>query len=218
MKSKIKKHFIKSRFYENYNNINNIILNFKKIKKQYDLSKNTFKQKKIQIISNFDKCQIKNLILEKYISLLVEKYGIDFFKNEFDKLKQIKKESFYYVKIKRSLLEGNNNFSCRIILEKKINVGHDIKRYIIYSHCLILELIKSTKIGNIKNVSTIVKMKPDIIRSCDVFLHACNRGHIELVKFLVKKRIDINKDFDYALYLARINDHNDVIDYLIKRY
>ena len=93
MDSIIKKGFENSQFYKNYNNINNVLLQFKNIKSKYQQFKVNFKNKLKRIKNN---CNYKKS--KKYVH-----------------------EDQYYIN------------SCQIILNKKINISHNIKNYIKYA-------------------------------------------------------------------------------------
>ena len=54
MNSKIEKSFQNSQFYRNYNNIDTVILKFKKIKNGYDSSKIKYKNEMISIIKKLN--------------------------------------------------------------------------------------------------------------------------------------------------------------------
>jgi hypothetical protein len=65
MNSKIEKYFQNSQFYRNYNNIDFVILQFKKIKDEFNSSKNIYKNNLESIIDTIDKNKIKHEIFKK---------------------------------------------------------------------------------------------------------------------------------------------------------
>ena len=46
---------------------------------------------------------------------------------------------------------------------------------------------------------------------------ASQRGHLDVVKFLVEHGADVNADNKYALRGACVNDHLDVVKYLVEQ-
>ena len=127
MNSKIEKSFQNIQFYRNYNNIDNIISIFKKIKNDYNSSKNKYKNVLMMIIDKFDKNQIKKEFLKKL------RINI---KLDIDLIKKV---------------------SCNIILSQKINIKHDIKKYIKYSDNINIDFMNSVKIGYIKNINILIE-------------------------------------------------------------
>ncbi|VWU51887.1 acyl-CoA-binding protein, putative [Hepatocystis sp. ex Piliocolobus tephrosceles] len=75
---------------------------------------------------------------------------------------------------------------------------------------------------NITSIEQILKTNPDIINSKNseglTPLHyACDRGYLNIVKFLIKNGADVNVEDSYgdsALHIAAYSDKTDIINYL----
>ena len=126
MNLKIEKSFQNSQFYRNYNNIDFIILQFKKIKDECDSSKNKYKNNLISIINIIEKNKIQKEILKKITSNVSKK--ID--SNDFEKIN------------KNNIDEIESNSYTKILIEK-INIGSNIKKYVKYQK--ICEIFKKYK-------------------------------------------------------------------------
>ena len=155
MDSKIEKYFQNSQFYRNYNNIDFAILQFKKIKNEFNSSKNKYQNKSISIL--------------------------DKIKTEINKFEKINKNNIDF-----------NSDSYNIILTEKINIKHNIKKYVKYINDINKIFIKSVKIGNIRNIDILIEKGANIHTVDDYALrYSSHYEHIEVVKFL------INSDLEY---------------------
>ena len=93
MNNKIKEHFQNSRFYKNYNNIDHVILKFKRINNEYESSKlkykkflekyifplkNKYNTKSIENLSKYEMKSYKKILNEKLkINHSIKKYAIE---------------------------------------------------------------------------------------------------------------------------------------------
>jgi hypothetical protein len=206
MNSKIEKYFQNSRFYKNYNNINFVFSKFQKIKNEYTVSKNKFKNKLCNTLILLYKNQPQNKILEKNIIILSDKFGPNIFENEFSNL--------FVNKINIDKIKLN---SYQKILDKKIKLSKDIKKYVKYSKNINDDFIKSVKIRNIKNIYTLIKNGADIHVNDDYsFKLSSENGRIDVVKILVEKGANIHSNDDYALRMSSYYGHIEVVQFLIE--
>lgn len=206
MNSKIEKSFQNSQFYKNYNNIDNVILKFKKIKNEYKSSKNKYKNEMISIIDILNKNQVQSKFLKKIITFLSDKYGSNILENYLNVL--------FHIKIN---INENKLDSCRKILNKKINISHDIKKYIKYSENINDNFIRSIKIGNIKNINFLINNGVDIHYKNDKALTISSKhGNIEVVKFLIENGVNIHAKDDNALLYSSKNGNIEVVNFLVE--
>ena len=133
MCSKIESGFKNSQYYRNYNEINYVILKFQMIKNVYIESKTEYKN------------QLKNKILEKTKLISIKKFDKTIFEN--------KSNNLFINKICLN--------SYQKILDEKIKISKDIKKYIKYSKNINEDFIKSVKIGNIKNIDILIQNETD---------------------------------------------------------
>ena len=86
MNSKIEKSFQNSQFYRNYNNIDTIILKFKKIKNEYTESKNKYKNNLISIVNTLNKNQIQSNFYDKFNKKInIEEHILNSYRNILNK-------------------------------------------------------------------------------------------------------------------------------------
>jgi hypothetical protein len=212
MESKIKKNFTNSRFYKNYNNIDNVILHFKKIKNENTSIKNNYKTELIRFINLADKNNMQYDFSKKFISFLVKKYSLDCVKNGLDvsnKFYQIINEKNMTDKI--FLYENYETKNAKIlllfeliiynnILGLKIKIGKNIKNYVKYSVDINSDFIKSIKPGNIKNINFLIEKGANIhfYKEC-AFNESIRIGNVSVVKFLEEKGAGVYIKYEEAL-------------------
>jgi hypothetical protein len=188
MNSKIEKSFQNSQYYRNYNEINQVVLKFEKIKNEYNKSKKKYKNNLISIINTLN----NNKIQQKYIKNLLNRNKSVIFEEELNN--SISNEIY---------IDENILNSCRKILDEKINISHYIKKYVKYSENINEVFIKSIKIGNIKNINFLIKCGEDIQNLNDyAFRKSSKYGNIDAIKFFVEKGVNIHTDNDYAIRKA----------------
>jgi ankyrin repeat protein len=201
MYSKIEISFQNSQFYRNYNEINYILSKFRTIRNKYTESKNKYKNKLNNVLSPLNKNKLQNKILEKTNLILFDKFDTTIFENKCNNY------------INETRLD-----SCRKILDEKIKISKDIKKYVKYSKNIYDDFIKSVKIGNIKNINTLIKNGADIHVDDDYALRwSSKNGHIEVVKFLIEKGANIHAKNDYALRCSSGNGHIEIVKFLIEK-
>ena len=144
MNYKIEKSFQNSQFYRNYNNIENVILHFDKIKNEYTLSKDKYKNSIISLMKILNEKQTRSNFLKKMNIKLIEKYE--------NKLDDVLKNEFN--------IDKNLSDSCRIILHKKISISHNIKKYVKFSKNTNEDFIMSVEIGNIIHLDFPSRSRP----------------------------------------------------------
>ena len=139
MHSKIKKSFRNSQFYRNYNEIDYVILKFQTIKNEYTQSKNKYKNKLNDLLPLLNKNKLSNKIL-------FVKFDTINFENKSNNL----------------CINDISLNSYQKILDEKIKISKDIKKYVKYTKNINDDFIKTVKIGTIKNVDILIKNGADI--------------------------------------------------------
>jgi ankyrin repeat protein len=106
---------------------------------------------------------------------------------------------------------------CNNILNMKIKISHNIKKYVKYARNIHSIFIETVKIGIIKNVKFLVKNGIDIHFNNDkALIYSCNDGNIEIVKFLIDYGADVNTQNNSALYWSIKNGHDEIVNILIE--
>lgn len=209
MNSEIDKHFKNSLFYKNYHDINHVFLKFKNIKNQYNCSKNKYKNELIRIISMLEKNKLKDDQIRCYILFLFYKYG------EFDldeKLNtSVSKNVYDDFFIKKS-------HSCKKILNEKINIEHDIKKYINYIrniHEFFMEHIESR---NIKNIKFLFKIGFNIICNLNSgIITEIQHDNIKPIHIILKKGIYLYTYDDNPFRYYGNNEDFKIINFNIEK-
>jgi ankyrin repeat protein len=121
------------------------------------------------------------------------------------------RNSIYNINLSVSI-KGN------IILSNKINIGHNIKKYVKYSDDINDDFIKSVKIGTIKNINTLIKNGARLfIRNNYALNYSSRYGNIDVVKFLIEKGSNIHFGEDQALVLSSEYGHIEVVKFLLEK-
>lgn len=97
------------------------------------------------------------------------------------------------------------------LLIATLNGDLDLVKYLLTSP----NLKKHAYVGYVNNLAMI-----DIPALSDIFMVAASKGHLEIIKYLVKENVDItinkkNIDYENALILAVKNKHIDIVKYLL---
>ena len=112
----------------------------------------------------------------------------------------------------------NKSESYALILNRKINICSNIKKYVKYSNNINKDFIESVKIGNIRNINILIENGADIHADDDYAIRCSSRnGHIEVVKFLVENGADIHANNDFSLRCSSFRGHIEVVKFLIEK-
>lgn len=251
LSSTIKIFFENSQYYENYHNIDHVILKFQNIKNL----KKKYKKELFLFIHDFIKYDVKMEYLEEYVLYLIDKFGLLYFEKElnqigdiiYDKLydlnsiklllnKNINDEKFIYENCTPYFFLKNNHLDkkklltnkkmieffnkldiCNNILNEKIKIGENIKKYVKYSTNIDIDFINSIKNGNFKNIRTLIKYGADVNRlDGSALIYSSMFGHIQTVKFLFKHGANVHSQNDLSLKIASQNSHTEVVKCLIE--
>lgn len=276
MKSKLKYFFENSQYYENYKNIDHIILQYEEIKNEFKLSKKNYKKNLFLFIHEFIKCDVKDEYLEEYVLFLIEKFGFKKFEkelNNFDegtlnKLCTIKSIKLYINKnmndkkfiirycdpeffLKRFFNKPkphnakyyNTDFnknekminffkkldSYKKILDEKIKVGDNIKKYVKYSDGINKDITKLlnkmnaydfkrdlSKKNHFKNMKTLIKTGfVNSVNMENAFITSVKLDNYKMVNFLIKNNVNINAKNGEAFYIAGTQGCNKIVKLLI---
>ncbi len=120
---------------------------------------------------------------------------------ELDKLEKLKKKNI------NSLFDYLGRQGYEIYISKLRNVPREAS---------VLLLRKAAENGYLDIVMFLVENVPNIHNFNDVFDAAIVKGHLEIVKYLLKnvRELDINWQDDYFIKLAAENCHLDIVKYL----
>lgn len=222
----IKEAFEHSQFFENYKNVDNVLLQFKNITKKYKNAKKEFKKDLINFIHEFIKYNVKEEYLEKYILFLFEKYDPNEIISEMLDLK------------------GNVYNTIHNINSIKIFLDDDLDEKFIYENCTPEYFLKNkhldkrklknndkmTKLlnqldtyGNILNqkleighsIKKYLKYSNDIN---ETFIETVKSGYVKNVKHAYNYGADIHHDHNLALTLSFSSHKEDIFEFLIKKY
>ena len=236
MNSKIKESFENSRFYKNYNNIDHVILKINNIKNYYKFSKNKRKENLISIVPILFNNKIKDVIIEDYILSLIHKYGL----HEFKKLLNGSNESIHKIIynfdsinfllngiIKESDFDCNersSNFSienkkvsCIKILNEKITIGHNIKKYVKYSENHNEDFLKSVGKYSIVNINILINNGADIhYENENALILSIENNKINNFYFLIQKGANFYKKMDILLRVSIYCGIFEIFKYLFE--
>jgi len=83
--------------------------------------------------------------------------------------------------------------------------------------CINKQLTQEASLGNINKVKDLVENQNADVTSylSEAVRLACEQGHLEIVKYLIKKGADINTDGGYALKWASLKARVEVVRYLL---
>jgi ankyrin repeat protein len=147
MHPKLKKDFKHSQFYNSYQNYGNALIIFQNIKDNYNESKLKYKNK------------------------------LDFLSK----------------KINLNIFDEQLNEKLCVILNEKIKVGHNIKKYVNYSENINIIFIKAIRYNNIKAFHFLIKKGVSIHYKINIpLIIACKFGNIKIVKLLIRNGSLIN--------------------------
>lgn len=226
MSNIIKEAFEHSQFFENYRNIDDVLMRFKNINKKYKKAKQELKKDLVYFIHEFIQYNVKVEYLEKYIFFLFEKYNPHDIITEIIELKggvynniyninSIKifldddlDETFIYENCTPEYFLLNKNLD-RKKLEKNNKMTVFFDQLDIYKKKLDYNL----KIGN--NIKKYLKYSDDINKS---FIGAVKSGSIDNIKYILKQGADIHYNYDSALIMSIKKDREDVFEFLVKKY
>ena len=232
MNSKIKKSFQNSRFYRNYNNIDQIVLKFEKINNEYIESKNKYKNfhDKFELNDiyhnkiNVDKhlYSMRKILNEKInISCSIKKYVKYSESINDDFIKSVKIGDIKNINI---LLENGANINFKddyAIRLASMNGNIELFKFLeqnganIYiNNGCVLKL--SSKYGHLELVKYIYECDNYFSYCIDyALIHASKKGHIDIVKFLVINGALLREDHVHTFKKSIKNGHIEVVKFLI---
>jgi ankyrin repeat protein len=211
MNTIIKISFQNSQFYRNCNNIDFIISKFQKIRNEYTVTKNKYKnrlendflEKKIHILydSLYNKNNINVTKLYSTMKILDEKIKLS---------KNIKN----YVKYSNDI---NNDFI------KSVKIGYIKNIYILLKNGANIHVNNdyalrfSSENGNFEVVKFLIGNGANIHADNDYALKiSSHNGHFDVVKFLIKNGANIHADNNFALRWSSSNGYIKVVKFLIE--
>ena len=222
MYSKIKKSFRNSRFYRNYNNIDNVILQFEKIKISHTKVKTEHKKKLIHFINIMIQNNSKELNIKKYISFLVNKYGVKCIKIELNTPKSVFTNSikmlFYKNMTDKIFLCQNYKFIC--FLEHEDIEKNKIKKYSrlkFVNKWNICNKILGLKTFNGHDIKKYIIYSDNINK---IFINSFKVGSIKNINTLIKRgyKFDLDIDYCFGRNWSYKNVNIDFIKFLLKKY
>lgn len=244
---KIEKAFQNSQFFENYQNIDDILQKFKNIK-------NNYKNELIQFIHEFIKYYFEDKYLEKYVLYLIRKFGFTKIKEELEKFDDQTYNKLYNINSLKIFLDKNisgdivyknctpeyfmenrfldknrlknnkkmdkffNKFSSyQKILKGKIELKHNIKKYVKFSDNITDTLFGVATSGNLKNFKNLANNWTDIHVNNDYALVLASiYGHLGIVKYMIQNNADIHTRNESVLIEACENGHTDIVKFLVE--
>jgi ankyrin repeat protein len=233
MNNKIKKHFENSRFYKNYNNINHVLLKFKKIKNEYNSSKiksKIFSEKYIFPLKNkYDTNSIENSSkyeMKSYTKILNEKLKINQSIKKYVKYSNMLDTHFllsfksYCIKNMNNLIDCGANihykddYALRWISKKG---NYEIFKFLLEKGADINKIDDRTIMKTVKrNHKEIIKILIENDILCDlIFTYSCQYGYLDYAKILLEKGIDIHTNYDKAIKIASEIGNIEIVKFLI---
>lgn len=100
-----------------------------------------------------------------------------------------------------------------------------ITKNLLSTNLKIPEICKYASQGNLKKIKTLIKAGKNVDdydhEMKTPLIHACQKGHINIVKYLVENKANTNwkQDFNHRtpLSIAAENGHLDIVKYLVKK-